>query len=213
MNVCLWCAPQVFLARVDDDVVMLNIDVDEYSCFIGAAEWLVPADDGVVHVPNETTADELVAAGIAVREPPSIPRRAPSPARRTLPRNEQTDWSAALNAGLFLLTATLAFRRKTLAQLLDTALPTLARESVSDQELSRILAAARVALPWIPMEGECLQRAYEFRWFLARQGVRTEWVFGVRTWPFAAHCWLQTDDLVIADSLERVGRFTPIMVV
>lgn len=213
MNVRLWCAPQVFLARVDDDIVMLNIVSDEYGCLIGAAEWLVPADDGVIQVLDETTAEELVAAGIAVREPPPIPRRAPSPARRILPRNEQTDWSAALNAGLTLLSATLAFRRKTLAQLVDTALPLPTKNSASVQELSRILAAASLALPWIPLEGECLQRAYELRWLLARQGVRTEWIFGVRTWPFVAHCWLQTDDLVIADSLERVGRFTPIMVV
>jgi len=213
MNVRLWCAPRVFLARVDDDIVMLNVDADEYACLVGAGEWMVPADDGTIQIPDDATADELVTAGVASYEPPPTPRRAPPPARRILPRLNQTNLSEAVSVGLTLFSATLAFRRKTLAQLVATSLPPIARNGVSDQELSRVLAAARVALPWIPMEGECLQRAYELRWLLARQGIRTEWIFGVRTWPFAAHCWLQTDDLVIADSLERVSRFTPIMVV
>jgi hypothetical protein len=49
--------------------------------------------------------------------------------------------------------------------------------------------------------------------FLSPRAVSPTWVFGVRTKPFAAHCWLQLDDCVLTDSVERTGSFTPIMAV
>jgi hypothetical protein len=82
---------------------------------------------------------------------------------------------------------------------------------LGENDLHALLAAARRARPWLPFEGECLQRTFLLRYFLARSGVATDWVFGVRTWPFSAHCWLQIGDLVVGDRLERVQRFTPIM--
>ena len=39
------------------------------------------------------------------------------------------------------------------------------------------------------------------------------WVFGVRTWPFSAHCWLQIGDAVLDDDPERVGIYPPILAV
>lgn len=38
-------------------------------------------------------------------------------------------------------------------------------------------------------------------------------VLGVTTSPFAAHCWVQRDDCVLNDTVERVRPFTPILVV
>lgn len=38
------------------------------------------------------------------------------------------------------------------------------------------------------------------------------WVFGVRTEPFSAHCWVQEGDWILNDTVERVRRYTPIMV-
>ena len=55
--------------------------------------------------------------------------------------------------------------------------------------------------PWVPYEGDLHQR-----------GLDADWVFGVRTWPFLAHCWVQVGDTIVGDSLDRVGGFTPIMV-
>jgi hypothetical protein len=37
-------------------------------------------------------------------------------------------------------------------------------------------------------------------------------VFGVRTWPFHAHCWLQCDDVVLDDQADRVAAYAPILV-
>jgi hypothetical protein len=31
--------------------------------------------------------------------------------------------------------------------------------------------------------------------------------------PFGAHCWLQERDYLLNDAVERVGMYTPIMVI
>src|SRR6185437_1323487 len=47
--------------------------------------------------------------------------------------------------------------------------------------------------------------------FLAHHGVFANWVFGVRTAPFAAHCWVQQGEYLLNDSFEHVRSYTPIM--
>lgn len=74
-------------------------------------------------------------------------------------------------------------------------------------------ADGREHLPFVPGQGECLYRACLLRSYLAGRGLGSSWVFGVRTWPFAAHCWLQCGDLVLDDDPDRVALYTPILVV
>jgi hypothetical protein len=47
--------------------------------------------------------------------------------------------------------------------------------------------------------------------FLALYELFPTWVFGVRTAPFAAHCWVQYDDYIVNDRPEYVADFTPIL--
>jgi hypothetical protein len=49
--------------------------------------------------------------------------------------------------------------------------------------------------------------------FLHMHGVHPQWVFGVRTLPFGAHCWVQSGPVVFNDTPDRVTIFTPIMAV
>lgn len=58
---------------------------------------------------------------------------------------------------------------------------------------------------------ECLFDSLALSEFLSLYGLFPYWVFGVTANPFAAHCWLQHDGVVVNDSPEHVGRFTPIM--
>jgi hypothetical protein len=48
---------------------------------------------------------------------------------------------------------------------------------------------------------------------LRRQGYAPRWVFAVRTWPFAAHCWLQAGDTALTDFADTLQPFTPIMTI
>lgn len=58
----------------------------------------------------------------------------------------------------------------------------------------------------------CLFNSLVLLDFLACHGLYPKLVFGVRMRPFHAHCWVQHEDTVLGDTLERVGQFTPIMV-
>jgi len=62
-------------------------------------------------------------------------------------------------------------------------------------------------------KNECLYDSLALLEFLARYGIYPDWVFGVQTRPFAAHCWVQQGDIVFNDTVEHVSGYTPIMVV
>ena len=79
--------------------------------------------------------------------------------------------------------------------------------------LVRDALAFEKLLVWTPFQGQCLYRATMLRRFLRRRGHHVDWVFGVRTSPFTAHCWLQSGGVVINDRLDHVSRFTALMVV
>jgi hypothetical protein len=59
----------------------------------------------------------------------------------------------------------------------------------------------------------CLLDSLTLMHFLARYGVFPTWVFGVKTDPFYAHCWVQQGDLVFNDSPDFIKGFSPILVV
>jgi hypothetical protein len=57
----------------------------------------------------------------------------------------------------------------------------------------------------------CLFETLALLEFLSRYDFFPTWVFGVQTRPFAAHCWVQAENLVLNDTVDHVGRYTPIM--
>ena len=59
----------------------------------------------------------------------------------------------------------------------------------------------------------CLFDSLVLTLFLRRLGVFPQWVFGIRTGPFAAHCWVQHGHIVLNDSVDNVRSYTPIMLV
>jgi hypothetical protein len=93
------------------------------------------------------------------------------------------------------------------------------REAASEREFDRERARELIATfaflrPYVfTSKDACLFEALALRHFLAGFGLQPRWVFGVQARPFAAHCWLQHEGIVLNDSLENVGRYSPIMVV
>lgn len=77
--------------------------------------------------------------------------------------------------------------------------------------LCRSAAVFARCLPLVPAQGECLFRSFMLLAFLRSQGFDATWVFGVRTWPFQAHCWLQAGEVVLDDVVDRIAPFTPIL--
>lgn len=214
MTIKLWPVAGVHFAAVDEDIIILDVKADQYSCLFQGAAWTTLTEDGAVIVSDDQSANELRGAGLATSERPAQVRLRP-----TEPRREWTPATGGqplriLKASLDLLAATLAFRGKHFSDLIQPVGAAPWRTNSSQEHvLATVLLSYRSALPWIPFEGECLQRAFQLRRILMREGIATDWVFGVRAWPFGAHCWLQIGDEVIGDSLARVSQYSPIMVV
>jgi hypothetical protein len=60
---------------------------------------------------------------------------------------------------------------------------------------------------------KCLFDSFVLSNFLAKYGIYPQWVFGVTTSPFAAHCWLQHQRVVFNDYAEHAREFTPILTI
>jgi hypothetical protein len=60
---------------------------------------------------------------------------------------------------------------------------------------------------------QCLFESFVLLEFLSNYQLYPCWVFGVRTVPFGAHCWLQQMNVVVNDSMEHASGFTRILAV
>jgi hypothetical protein len=214
MTTELWSAPNIHLAVIGEDVIVLDLIADRYDCLVDAARLLHLETDGRIRAADASIAEALIQSGIGALTP--LPRaRGPlvAPVRETAVCS-RPNLKETIRASIALAAGSLAFRHKSLSQLVSFQRVRIASSGavpIDDLRLAEMVGAARRARPWIPFEGECLQRSFQLSYFLSSRGVATDWVFGVRTWPFTAHCWLQIGDLILGDRLERVARFTPIM--
>jgi Transglutaminase-like superfamily len=59
----------------------------------------------------------------------------------------------------------------------------------------------------------CLLDSLTLALFLLHNGICATFGMGIATKPFAAHAWVQLDNLVLNDSAERIQKFTPILTV
>lgn len=211
MRAPLWTAPGLHLSAVDEDIVVLDLAGDSYEGLLDIGHSVELGPTGAIFASTDALEAALLETGLAVTHDQGRPRAALTPARRELALRQPASRGDVVRAALVSTSATLRFRGKSLADLVAAKPPVREGAPVDMRRLSELVGAARKARPWVPWEGECLQRSFSLRAWLATQGVATDWVFGVRTWPFAAHCWLQIDDLVVGDRLHRVSRYVPIM--
>jgi hypothetical protein len=207
----LRAARDVHAAAVGPDLVVLDLAGSDYLCFPGLAGALAGTGLGQ---PQPDAADELVESGLFEwAEDPAPPALDPPELRRTS-RDASAGRGGPREAAQFLAAifhGRRAFRRHGLTALLTGTPPSEAR-SHDREALARRAVLFDRWLPWIPGQGLCLWRAYVLRRFLRAGGLDADWVFGVRTCPFSAHCWLQAGDLLLDDDLDRVRLYTPLLV-
>lgn len=203
---------------LDEDLVILDIATDRYLCLPGAASVIQVGPEGAVVAPSPEAAADLVAAGLAQRGPAA--RRGPPPP--AMPDQDlrylqppPLSVRARLRLLLCLGDVLLLYRGRSFAQVLAAAArpprSVRAREDVPD--LGAAARQAQQALIWLPISRKCLVRSFLVLRFLQRSGHQVRWVFGVRTWPFAAHCWLQAGATVLDDLPERLAAYRPICAV
>lgn len=116
--------------------------------------------------------------------------------------------------GARVLAACAATSRVLATRRLDLALSRLATEktkaparSVRPERLAAVFEAVR---PWYPRARVCLFDALALMRFMVWAGAKPGLVIGVRTRPFAAHCWLEIDGKLACDASDHCPSFQPI---
>lgn len=209
-------AAHAHLAVVDDDVVLLDVIADRYLCVPGGRTLLRPAADRrAVEPAHEAVADALRAAGLQATHR-SVRPALPAVPSRDLPEGvapRMTVRDARRLAGA-LWDAVWRYRGRPLSEIVCDAPRGPARGGPADtDEVVRLACLFRDAVAWLPLPRKCLIRSFVLLRFLRRSGVGATWVFGVRTWPFSAHCWLQVGDVALDDFAERLVAYEPILAV
>lgn len=202
--------PAVHLAAVDDDVVALDLRTDAYFCLPDLALHLVARADGGWTPSSAAVADGLLQTGLFQPGLSRAPGAVPAPVQTSRSSVRQT--SPSSSAVLLTVIAREAWRinGRSVRDLLDQSPSRPVRPERGEEAMAEAQLFDRWCT-WIPGQGQCLYRAYLLRAFLAARGHGAAWVFGVRTWPFAAHCWLQIGDILLDDDLDRVSVYTPIL--
>jgi hypothetical protein len=233
-------AEHVFVCRNGDHLVLLDLKEDRYWALeasqtvgLGAlvGGWPVKADvptDSPDAPSPETTAalDVLRGRGLLTEGVP--PGKSATPVTAIVPVHELTTESETAPGprigGWFGFLAASAFAKITLrTSPFERVIQRVQRRKEllgpnsgpPDLERARKLveAFARYRVFLFSSKNECLYDSLALIEFLARHGIYPDWVFGVQTRPFAAHCWVQYDDIVFNDTVEHVSGYTPIMVV
>ena len=214
----LYLRPDVHAALQGEDIVLLDIAADAYLCLPqGAAHFDGPSRDGALDPTSPEAAAGLVAAGLATANRPTQARWAPPPALPRLGPEVDPPWPSVdlVDAWrLLLCVADLAlhYRGRPFAHILDYA--RRGRRRVAQGSARRDLMACvrrfHAAAVWLPAPGKCLVRSFLLLRFLHRSGHDAQWVIGVRTWSFEAHCWLQSGERALDDSPDRLAGYLPI---
>lgn len=232
-------AEHVYLCVNDGHVVLLDLKQDRYFALEAAATaplggsvpgWPVRALDAPVAGSSDPEQAEQIAADLleqgvltdeATAGKDASPVRIARPARELLTPHASAGGgaAAAVNLVAAALAAKLALRFTAFESVVERfrARKRKAGGGVQqpDMERTRALVAAffRLRVFLFSSRSECLFDSLTLLNFLAHYGIAADWVFGVQARPFAAHCWVQLDDVVFNDTVEHVSGYTPIMVV
>lgn len=216
-------ADDVHVADVRGDLVFLDAARDQYLCIarnhaLHIRELLFRGQ--ALRTPEEAELlDELVEAGMLTESVrPDEAGLEPPPPMATLDRFALAAPVAPLHsrhvAGLLLarLVAWVRLKHQPPARWLSSQGSRRQLAASGSRAAAVVLANHFDRLrPWLPGRGCCLPSSLTLLEFLRLHKVAATLVFGVRTYPFEAHCWVEHDGVVLNDTLEHVRWFTPIV--
>lgn len=205
-------------AVVDGEAVFMDARTDTYFMLESPqkSELIAMLGDG-----GFVGCDPRLAEAIGIGgEPAEIIRaECPRPARSLVDEPATVHWPGP--ADLFLTTCVVIgtrfrLRRKPIETVLEGVLGTRASVTENAAYGAQLAARARqflAARRLVPVKGNCLTDSLALLQLLGPTGHAAMLVFGVKLHPFAAHCWLQSNDLVLNDRLENVAAFSPVRVI
>lgn len=230
-------APHVRACACKGQVILLDLRRNRYLGVAGASVaalapvvsgWPGPLEAttaaGVAPADVEALAAPLLRQGLLARNSP------PLSAIQTLPEAtgslnaEELIATAPVGAGRLVrfvrscTSATLRLRLQSLHTIANRVVAVRSQATAqgigpTSQALREAVAAyLRLRPLLLTAHDRCLHDSLSLVGFLAAEGWFPHWVIGVSTQPFAAHAWVQSDDLVLSDLHENVRHYTPILV-
>jgi hypothetical protein len=201
----------LYYCRFSDSVVLLDLVTDRYRLLQGhAAERFLRVADGIA-TPDDLSwlADHDVRLNGVQQE---VHLQTP-PARCLDLRKSDKPKLWLLMRAMWLQRR---YRRRLQKYPLHRILTQLHKQRPGtyreiDTHPAAIAMAFECAKHWVPTRDLCLPRALAMTDLLYKAGIRAQLIFGV-TLPFSAHCWVQLEDLVLSDPVDRVRAFKAIMV-
>ncbi|WP_217352844.1 lasso peptide biosynthesis B2 protein [Sphingomonas sp. ID1715] len=215
-------APDVHACVADDRVYFLDAGRDRYCKAGPSASQALIARNKAASTPDNASLTPLVEAGLLTF---SDDRRArlrlcthPSPSddlhgvrdRRASPR--LTD---IVDIAWLALLASRRLRRHGFADALRWAgveAPVTGLRKSAIDELARCVACFEGARTLLPTSPRCLLDSLILRRWCSARGIATAMVIGIRPLPFAAHCWVEHEGVVLNGSKDSVANFKPICV-
>ncbi|QNA83754.1 lasso peptide biosynthesis B2 protein [Sphingomonas sp. So64.6b] len=212
--------PGLSFARVGDRLLFLDIRHDRYFCLSPSAEAgfvrLIAGDD--LSATDLGAVERWRADGLLVDiESAAMPQpcRPPPVTATSLDSDDTaTPWKVA-TALSALVRSRIALKIAGLGRVLHN-LEQRKASDVRPRPKADLLATAtafhQASLLASPLD-QCLVRSLAIARRLAMVGFRPDLVIGVKLQPFAAHCWVQYETLLLNDRADMVRDFTPILVV
>lgn len=219
-------APHLSFGFIGADAVVLDLMADRYFRLRGYAATLGSlASAGAASCDAGSLAD-LVERQLLLPGPGAVPRPAfaPRPAesaiehscmplrggRQTIRVPVREVLTTRLFAGQWMrsggLLRTVTRWRGQRARRLQQAL-----NRIPSQDAVRAIACSFAAgRRYFPAKRRCVPDSLALARCLWRRGADAQLYFGVRLEPFAAHCWVQADDLLLSDPIDSIAEFTPV---
>ncbi|MGH8181000.1 MAG: lasso peptide biosynthesis B2 protein [Steroidobacteraceae bacterium] len=222
-------------------VILMDLERDKYVAVMPAqrlARWVrgwpvgeAPASDspGDADGSADALVSQLLAHGMLVTDPhlgkPAVPVTTTRPQRSLvefdLDARPKTNAAQLWRFGGSCLQAQLSLKLRPIQSIVEAIRASKVRQeagaSPPDADPMRlrslVTSFARLRPLFYTLRSACLLDSLTLLHFLGAAGFHPDWVFGVKTDPFDAHCWVQHGEMLLNDVPDRVRQYSPILVV
>lgn len=213
----------LYHCRSGDRTIFLDIDANRYFCLSDELERMFQAFKATIMPGDDKDFAALSERGILVYDPLAVrnidPIVPPYPTRN-LRVEGSPGWNLTRTAQALAHHALV--RRKVRHASFSTIIDDLTARSKKVRlalvlppadEIARIVSAFDKAGLILGVADQCLIRSISMLAMMHRVGAAPYLIFGVRTNPFSAHCWIQDAEVVLNDAAEHARLFEPILTV
>ena len=213
--------PSLVHCTVENRTIFLDLSANRYFALPPSLEaaFSIVARSGSTEELDTSDISSLSRAKLISADGTATSIRCPSilPAQVELDRSAiPLEPSLAALSLLGQLTASIRLQRRSLTWLpirLDLSRRNLGASVVAAEHWIPIARAFDATRLWRWRADHCLTSSIAFIDIGLRLGFDAGLVFGVRSTPFAAHCWVQSGDVVLNDRIENVRPYTPILAI